>query len=134
MAGLPYTVLMTENFDADEIRAIRAKLLGFQSRCKQISNEIGERKSLTIDEKERLQELYTSLKADLKAESAALRKCWDDLSRAEECFYEPAIRKAAIALRPATNSNPITSGWFSALYDCEGEFSYVLFNLEKLDI
>lgn len=116
-------MLMTENFDAAEIRAIRAKLLGFQSRCNQISNEIGDRKSLTIDEKAKLQELYTSLKSDLKAESAALRKAWDDLSRAEECFYEPAIRKAAIALRPATNSNPITSGWFSALDDCEGELS-----------
>lgn len=125
---------MTENFDADEIRAIRAKLLGFQSRCKQISNEIGDHKSLTINEKAKLQELYTSLKADLKTESAALRKSWNDLSRAEECFYEPAIRKAAIALRPAINSNPITSRWFSALYDCEGEFSYVLFNMEKLGI
>lgn len=125
---------MTETFDADEIRAIRAKLLGFQSRCKQISNAIGDRKSLQIDEKTKLQELYTNLKADLKAESAVLRKSWDYLSRAEECFYEPAIRKAAIALRPATNSNPITSGWFSALYDCEGELSYVLFNIEKLGI
>lgn len=123
---------MNEEFDVDEIRAIRAKLLGYQAQCSQIMDGIGDRVTLSADERSKLQDLYTNLKSDLKTEAAALWKSRDNLSRAEECFYEPAIRKAAVALRPATNSNPITSRWFSALYDCEGEFSYILHSMGKL--
>lgn len=123
---------MTEEFDLAEIRVIRARLLGYQARSNQVSEAIGEKRRLTPVETEHVRGLYTSLKNDLKAEAAEFRKRWDHLSRVESCFYEPAIRKAAIALSPATNSNPITSDWMSALFDVEHELSYCLHGLEKV--
>ena len=121
---------MSDEFDIAEIRGIRALLQGYEARCDQVLDAIKE-KPLSAHELSRAQDLYRNLKTELKHEAAQLQKRWDTMSRAEQCFSDPAIRKAAIALKPATNSNPSSSNWIGALLDARGEFSYYLLNLNR---
>jgi hypothetical protein len=122
---------MTEEFDIEELRAIRAKMLGYEGRCVQVLDAIKDGAQLTPDGLERARALYTSLKQEIKAEAADSVKRWNTMSRAESCFYDQAIRRASIALKPKTNSNPKTSNWVGALINARGEFSYYLHNLNK---
>lgn len=103
---------MMDGLDSHELQAIRAKLVGFDPRCESITALLGDKRHLSGEERGHVEKLYRSLKDDLKRE----------LTDAEERFYAPAAQAPALALAPA-NSNPITSNWFSALYDAQIEFA-----------
>lgn len=118
--------------DTHELQSIRDKLVGFDARCDEVMAMISGKKHLSREDRAHVEELYRSLKEDLKR-AAAIGTVRDEkraLTDAEKRFYAPAVRSAALALMPAVNSNPITSNWFSALYDAQIEFAHCM---PKLD-
>jgi len=122
-----------EDFGQAELQAVYAALLAFEQRCEGIMTTLGEKRCLTPSEREHVAGLYAALKTDLKAaaKTGTLSGRRGPQTRVETCFYDPAVRRAAIALRPATNSHPISSGWFSAVYEAQSEFSYYRHSLQS---
>jgi hypothetical protein len=123
------------HFHPDDASAVLAAMAVFEERCEAIMLLIGEKRRLTPAELEEVRERYTTLKTDLKqaakepyVHEPRRRR---ELTVCESAFYDPAVRKAAIALRPATNSNPVHSHWFGAVYEAQTEFSYYRHNLNK---
>lgn len=101
---------MNEQFDLEDIRSVASAMLEFERRCDEILTLLGEKRSLQRHEREEIEQLYKSLKSNLKeaAKYGTLSQRRVPLTRAEQCFYDPAVRRAAIALRPATNSHPVS--------------------------
>lgn len=93
---------------------------------------LGDSRHLSPEERAHAEELYRSLKDDLKRAAAVGTVSGEKRAPidAEERFYRPAVRAAALALAPAVNSNPITSRWSSALYDAQIEFAHYMPKLE----
>lgn len=122
---------MGEQFDPDEIRAAAEVMLGFHRRCEEILTLLGEKRWLSTHKRLEVERLYRSLKHDLKeaAGTGTLSRRRRTMTRVESCFFDPSVRRAAIALRPATNSNPISSRWFAAVYEAQLELSYWLHNM-----
>ncbi|MDB5875372.1 MAG: hypothetical protein JWQ07_4814 [Ramlibacter sp.] len=118
--------------DIQELKSIRDKLASFDARCEAIMALLGDKRHLSREERAHVEELYRSLKDDLKraATAGAVTGEKRALTDGEERFYAPAVRAAALALAPAVNSNPITSNWFSALYDAQIEFAHYMPKLE----
>lgn len=117
---------------ADE-QKVASALKGYVQRLDEITDFLGDKKSITTGEKEWLQSLLTALKADIKAANKR-GKVDDDRApqtHAERAFFEPALRGASANFRVATNSHPIRSGWFSCLYGVRIDLSYYLHQLEK---
>jgi hypothetical protein len=91
-------------------------------------NLLGEKRWFSLAERGTVEERYRSLKNDLKAAAKApflhqpMRN--RELTLCESAFYDPAVRKAAIALRPATNSNPIASRWYSAVSEAQMHYRH----------
>lgn len=126
---------MTAHFHPVDASAVLAAMAEFEARCDRIMVLLGEKRRLNPDELADVQEQYRSLKSDLKEAAKAPYvhepKRARELSVCESAFYDPAVRKAHIALRPATNSNPIRSGWFAAVHEAQMEFSYYRHNLTR---
>lgn len=124
---------MTTHFHPVDAAAVLAAMEEFEARCDRIMLLLGDKRRLDPDELADVREQYTSLKTDLKEAAKAPYvhepKRARELSVCESAFYDPAVRKAHIALRPATNSNPISSRWFSAVHEAQMEFSYYRHNL-----
>lgn len=118
--------------DTHELQSIRDKLAGFDERCEAIMTLLGDKRQLSREDRAHVEELYRSLKDDMKRAAAVGTVSGEKraLTDAEERFYAPAVRAAALALAPAINSNPITSRWFSALYDAQIEFAHHMPKLE----
>lgn len=93
---------MSVHIDRADAEAVAQALREFEKRCKAIQDLLGEKRSLSLSEREHITDLYCSLKEDLKA--AAKRGTLDERRRpqtqAESAFYDSAVRKAHIALRP----------------------------------
>ena len=125
---------MPETFDPSDLRAVASAMRVFEQRCDEILALLGEKRGLSPLERSEIEDRYRSLKADLKEASKyrTLSGRRQPLTRAEACFYDPAVRRAAVDLRPATNSHPISSRWFSAVYEARSEFSFWLHNLGEL--
>lgn len=122
-----------ERFPEDELRAIESALAAYETRCAEISRLIGDKRWLSAHELEHVRSLYAVLKADIRqaAHVPTLDQRKRALTRAEQCFWDPAIRRAAVDLRPATNTNPIRSNWIGALVEARSEFSYWRHNLQS---
>jgi len=114
--------------DTHELQSIRDELVSFNARCEALMTLLGGRKHLSQEDRAHIEGLYRSLKDDLKRAAAVgtVRGEKRALAETEERFYAPAVRAAALALAPAVNSNPITSNWFSALYDAQIEFAHYM--------
>lgn len=115
-----------------ELQSIRDELASFDARCEAIMILLGDKRHLSREDRAHVEELYRSLKDDLKraASTGTMRGEKRALTDAEERFYAPAVGAAALALAPAVNSNPITSNWFSALYDAQIECAHCMPKLE----
>lgn len=118
--------------DADELRRVASVMAAFEARCEEIMTLLGEKRYLKPAERQEIEAKYRSLKGDLK--SLAKHGTTDtdrrEKTEVEQFFFDSAVRRAAIDLRPATNSNPISSRWFSAVHEAQMEFSYYRHNLE----
>ena len=125
---------MPEAFDSAEVGLVREALRGFELRCEAVIDMLDGKRHLSPGERSEIEALYRTLKDDLKkaAKHGTLSGRRDAKSRVEECFYAPAVSRAAIDLRPPTNSNPIVSGWLSALLAARSEFSYWLHSLNRI--
>jgi hypothetical protein len=123
---------MVEGLDTHELQSIRDKLASFDVRCEAIMTLLGDKRHLPREDRAHVEELYRSLKDDLKRAGTVGTLSGEKraLTDAEERVYAPAVRAAALALAPAVNSNPITSNWFSALYDAQIEFAHYTPKLE----
>lgn len=123
---------MSETFDPAELSAVAAALQLFADRCEEILALLGEKRTLPPHEREKIARLYRDLKGDLDEarKYGTLSGKRGIRTRAEDCFYDPAVRRAHIDLRPATNSHPIKSRWFAAVLEAKWEFSYWKCNLE----
>lgn len=123
---------VVEDLNTHELRSIRDKLASFDARCEVIMTLLGDKRHLLREDRSHVEELYRSLKDDLKraATVGTVRGEKRALTDAEEGLYAPAVRAAALALAPAVNSNPIASNWFSALYDAQIEFAHYMPKLE----
>lgn len=117
-----------QTLDTNELQSIRDKLASFDARCETIMALLGDKRQLSREDRAHVEELYRSLKDDLKraATAGTVRGEKRALTDAEDRFYAPAVRAAALALAPAVNSDPITSNWFSALYDAQIEFAHYM--------
>ncbi len=115
-----------------ELQSIRDKLARFDARCEAIMALLGDKKHLSREDRAHVEELYRSLKDDLKRAAAVGTLSGEKRAPtdAEERFYGLAARAAALALAPAVNSNPIASNWSSALYDAQIEFAHSMLKLE----
>jgi hypothetical protein len=100
---------MNEQFDPADIRAVASAMREFEGQCEEILTLLGKKLILQPYELDEVARLYKSLKSDLKEASkfGTVSRRRVPLTRAEHCFYHPAVRRAAIDLRPATNSHPI---------------------------
>jgi len=127
---------MIGQFDPSEIDAITAVLEGWRRRCQEIlqllSVDPGERRLARAD-RARVQTLYRALKNDTgrAAKSGSLSGRRELQTYAEQRFYEPAVRHAFLALHPSAITHPLTSNWFSAVYDADMEFAYYLHQMER---
>jgi hypothetical protein len=72
--------------------------------------------------------LYTSLKSRLNEDRKRLeqKRSRTGLTHVESSSVLPALQKAIGELRPATNTNPITSGGHSAIYAARIEINFQL--------
>ena len=124
---------MNEGFDTADYEAVADALRKWQDRCKEIIKLLANKKTLSRYEHQEVALLYSSLKGELKeaAKRGNLSGRREPMTRAESAFYNPAVRKAHIAMRPKTNSHPIQGRWLSAIFETEGEFSYVLHQMGR---
>ena len=124
---------MNKRFDTADYEAVADALRKWQDRCKEIVTFLANKQTLSRYEHQEVALLYTSLKGDLKeaAKRGTLSGRREPMTRAESAFYDPAVRKAHIAMRPKTNSHPIHGRWLSAMFEAEHEFSYVLHQMGR---
>jgi hypothetical protein len=124
---------MAEEFEKSDVLAVSQAMRTYIQRCEILVDLIGEKRRLTASERMEVEGQYRSLKEDLKlaAKYGTIDNTRRTKTRTEDCFYDPAVRKAAIDLQPATNSNPITSHWLSAVIEAQSEFTYYLDSLER---
>ena len=119
--------------DKAELEAVANVMRQFEKRCNALSKLVNEKMSNRHARPE-LEHLYKDLKADLKqaAKYGTLSGRRQPLTRIESAFFDAAVRRAHIALRPATNSNPQKSHWVGALFEAGSEFSYYLYQMDKM--
>lgn len=112
-------------------QAVIRAMQSFSERAREITNRIGDRRSIGAFEKDELQALYRDLKDDIKAvaDRGKINAGRQEQTEWERFFLQPAVMKASNALRAKTNSNPITSNWISCLSEAELEFSYYLWQM-----
>jgi hypothetical protein len=120
------------NLNAHALQSVRDKLVSFNVRSEALMTLLSDKRRLSPEDRAHFEELYRSLKDDLKRAAMVGTASGEKraLTDAEERFYAPAVRAAAMALVPAVNSNPITSNWFSALYDAQIELAHYMPKLE----
>jgi hypothetical protein len=105
----------------------------YDVRISEIMNAIGDKRSVSVQEKQRLQAMLSTLKSDIKA-AAKREKIYEgrqEQSAVESVYFAPALRGASANFRVATNSHPINSGWHSCLYDVRIDITYYLHQLEE---
>ncbi len=124
--------MLKETWDRVELVAAMTAMREFEKRCGDISQLVGERAD--PGQRPEIEALYKQLKSDLEeaAKYGTLSGKREPQTRIESAFYDPAVRQARLALRPATNSNPWNSSWVSALWEAGSEFSYFLHQMEGL--
>ncbi|MPS98595.1 MAG: hypothetical protein E2581_08855 [Pseudomonas sp.] len=105
---------MTNKFDSAEIGAITERLRSYEARCDELLDLLGESPDQSAVEKAK--PLYASLKSDLKTDAKKAASSQEFPESATAAFFFPAVNGAALQLKPATNSHPVISNWFAAVY------------------
>lgn len=119
--------------DEDQARMVIESLRSFQADIQEIMNPLGDKNSVSMDEKLTLQVLLTSLKERLKAASktGTVDGSKRPLTPYEQAYFEPAVSSAIANCNIAVNSHPIKSNWFSCLYGMEMDITHLLYQLEE---
>ncbi len=84
-------------------------------------------------DREKLTEDYKRLKHDLKERCSELKRKESDrsITPTEKAFLLPALIGASVQLRPATNSNPKSAAWHSAVYEAKIDIEHMLSQLKQ---
>ena len=110
---------------------VKATLKHFSQRMEELEDQLGV-KPFGAAERAKSKELYTSLKNDFKA--AAHYGTTDGGNRprtdVEDAYYYPAICGALTYLKPAINSDPLATDWFSAIENAKCDIDAMLCQLE----
>lgn len=124
--------MSADDFEPNELQFIARAMQGLEKRCGDLADQIGGAGHLSPSARGEISAAYAELKTDLKtaAKFGTVDGTRRSQSRGEQCFFGPAVKRAAIALRPATNSHPIHSRWTHSLLEARREFSYYLAQLE----
>lgn len=111
----------------DELRGIEAALEEFDRRCAEVGEAL-QRNQLTL-----ARDLYKALKADLEEAARPSRMSSTKHPRtwAQAAYFDQGVRKALQELRPATNTNPVTSNWKSAVSAASFELAYQVNRLRQ---
>ena len=114
-------------------RDVIQRMRSYSKRMTEIMDLIGDNQRLSPADKERIQGLYTSLKADLKADykRGDTKRGQEEMTKIEKAYFHPAIHEAYCDLRAATNSHPINSNWRSELYAAHFDIGHLLSQLES---
>ncbi len=109
-----------------QAHAVINELQEFETRIDAILERIKDKRSVTQDEKEDLQELLRLLKKDLKAAAKH-----SPTNNYEKAFLSPAVSAGSVNLTVAVNSHPINSNWYSCLYGVRIDIDHMLVQLRQ---
>lgn len=120
--------------DFEELKAVADAMAGYEKRCEEILLLLGEKRTLSPVDRADVEHLYRALKEELKAvaKQGTISGARRSQTDAENHFFQHAVNAAHLALRPATNSHPISSDWHDAVSNAKLEFSNLQFSLAKL--
>ncbi len=125
---------MSEQSDCSERQDAIGVLSGYDRRMDILQNLLsGAGQRLSGDKKADVVEKYRSLKDDLKADKHRLErtKARGEITHSETAFVLPAVAGALTHLKPATNSNPVNSRWFDAVYAAHVDIDFALAGLRR---
>ena len=99
----------------------------------EVAAQLRGKKSLNQSERGRVTTSYTALKEELRRlrDTGTVGSARREQTESESRFFLPAVRQALIAMRAATNTNPLSSNWAVQLQEAQSEISYHLHRLEK---
>ena len=123
---------MSEMFDRAELATVKTALVYLDKRAEDLLVLLGDKRTLSAAEKAVIVQKYKGLKTDLKtaAKYGTVSRRAVERTIVEELVYQPAVHKAALAMSPPINSDPITSHWYSAVSDVHLELSYAIRQLK----
>jgi hypothetical protein len=122
------------DWSESELRLIEAALLRWEARCQEVMGRLAGHRACDDAASSDVEPLYQSLRHDLDeaAKHGSVSSKRALLSRAESAFFDPAVRQAAAALRPATGSHPITTQCYGALQEAQTRFAHYRRQIESL--
>lgn len=105
----------------------------FEKDINELMDFLGDKKTISINEKTECQLKLKALKEKLKnaAKTGTVDGAKKPLSHYESAYFQPAVRSASANCNVATNSHPINSNWFSCLYDMDIDITHLLHQLTE---
>lgn len=128
-AAFPKAEYASGEAEAGEL--VVERLREYVSRFDAILDAIGEGRALSREKKAELQTMLRDLKGELEEdvkEEAANRGV---MTRTEEAYFYPAVRRAHAEIRVKWNSDPVRSDWHSNLYGAKINITHLLHQLEN---
>jgi len=124
---------MTKPTDSYDRENAVAFLSAYADRIEGLAALLSRGYSINLTERAKATEMYRSLKSDLKEDCRRLsrKESKGEATPVEVAFLLPAVCNASTKLRPATNTNPVTSRWADAIYEARIEIYYPLDQLRK---
>jgi hypothetical protein len=112
-----------------------AALQKYKDQFDNISTVIDEKKSMTLDEKEKARYLLKTLKADLKASAkyGTVSGKNTEMNNYERNYFEPAVSRAKVNLNARVNTDPINGNWLYYLGNAESDINIWLHRLKEDD-
>lgn len=122
------------DWSESELRLIEAALLRWEARCQEVMGRLAGHRASDDAAGSDVEPLYQSLRQDLEetAKYGSVSGKRALLSRAESAYFDPAVRQAAAALRPATDSHPVTARCYGALQEAQTKFAHYRRQIEGL--
>ncbi|HEL4805649.1 hypothetical protein [Stenotrophomonas maltophilia] len=121
-----------DTFNLQEAQRLLAELQRVHAEFEELADAGDRHRTLSADELEQCRQRLISLKAHLKQRAATgtIDGSKRRLTRLEDAFYEPAVRKASANFSLRTNAPP--SQWSSGLYNPSVDIAYLASQLEDM--
>lgn len=121
-----------DTFNLQEAQLLLAELQRVHAEFEELADAGDRHRTLSADELEQNRKRLIELKAHLKQRAATgtVDGSKRRLTRLEDAFYEPAVRKASANFSLRTNAPP--SQWASGLYGPSVDIAYLASQLEDM--
>lgn len=121
-----------DTFNLQEAQRLLAELQRVHAEFEELADAGDRHRTLGADELEQCRQRLISLKAHLKQRAATgtIDGSKRRLTRLEDAFYDPAVRKASANFSLRTNAPP--SQWSSGLYNPSVDIAYLASQLEEM--